>query len=179
MYVHYEFLANWGSFLPDEALLQIGLLSLLPQVIAAVSAPVIATGGLFDEHTIKVTFVLGAAGVQLGSLFIASDESAASEAYKQAVFSSTDMSTALTKAFTGRWARGIRNGFMDRVEQSGITIPYYTYQNSLTAAIRAYGQQHNLGDFISLWAGQSASHCQRGKASEIFLTLVEKLKPLL
>jgi nitronate monooxygenase len=122
---------------------------------------------------------LGASGVQLGSLFIASDESAASEAYKEAILDSADTSTALTKAFTGRWARGIRNGFMERVEQSGLQIPYYTYQNSLTAAMRAYGQQHNLREFISLWAGQSACRSQRGKAADIFLALVSQLKSVL
>jgi nitronate monooxygenase len=168
-----------GSFLPDEGLPQVGLMSLLPHMVDQVSLPIIAAGGLFDERTIKAAFVLGAAGVQLGSLFIASEESAASEAYKEAVLSADDTSTALTKAFSGRWARGIRNGFMERVEQSGLAIPYYTYQSSLTAALRAYGQQHNLGDFIALWAGQSASHSQRGKASDIFLSLVEKLAPLL
>ena len=168
-----------GSFLTDEALPQVGLIALLPQVVDAVSVPVIAAGGLFDDRTIKAAFILGAAGVQLGSLFIASDESAASDAYKEAVLGSTDTSSALTKAFTGRWARGITNGFMKRVEQSGISTPYYTYQNSLTAPMRAHGQQHNLVDSISLWAGQSACRSQRGKSSDIFLSLVSTLKDVL
>ncbi|GGB82038.1 NAD(P)H-dependent flavin oxidoreductase [Dyadobacter sediminis] len=164
-----------GSFLTDEALPQVGLMALLPQLVAAVSVPVIAAGGLYNDQTIKAAFTLGAAGVQLGSMFIACDESAASEVYKEAVLSSGDTSTALTKAFSGRWARGIRNGFMERIEHSGIEIPYYTYQNSLTSAMRTYGQQHNLCDYISLWAGQSAAHARRGKAGEIFLSLIEKL----
>ncbi|GAB3049225.1 NAD(P)H-dependent flavin oxidoreductase [Spirosoma pulveris] len=168
-----------GSFLTDEALPQVGLIALLPQVVDAVSVPVIAAGGLFDDRTIKAAFILGAAGVQLGSLFITSDESAASEAYKVAVLGSTDTSSALTKAFTGRWARGIKNGFMKRVEQSGISTPYYTYQNSLTAPMRAHGQQHNLVDSISLWSGQSACRSQRGKSSDIFLSLVSTLKDIL
>ncbi|WP_161597122.1 NAD(P)H-dependent flavin oxidoreductase [Dyadobacter flavalbus] len=164
-----------GSFLTDEALPQVGLMALLPQIAAAVSVPVIAAGGLYNDQTIKAAFTLGAAGVQLGSIFLACDESAASEVYKEAVISSGDTSTALTKAFSGRWARGIRNGFMEQMEQSGLEIPYYTYQNSLTSAMRTYGQQHNLRDYISLWAGQSAAHARRGKAGEIFLSLIEKL----
>lgn len=168
-----------GSFLSDEALPQVGLMALLPQVVDAVSVSVIAAGGLFDDRTIKAAFILGAAGVQLGSLFIASDESAASESYKEAVLSSTDTSTALTRAFSDRWARGIKNRFMERVEQSAVSIPYYTYQNSLTAAMRTHRQQQNLRDFISLWAGQSACRSQRGKASDIFLSLVSTLKGVL
>lgn len=164
-----------GSFLNDEMLPQVGLMALLPQTVDAVSVPVIAAGGLYNDRTIQAAFALGAAGVQLGSLFIACDESAASEVYKEAVLSSGDTSTALTNAFSGRWARGIKNGFMERIEKSGIEIPYYTYQNSLTSALRAYGQQHNLRDFIALWAGQSAAHARRGKAGDIFLTLIEKL----
>jgi len=164
-----------GSFLPDEPLPQVGLISLLPQIVDATPLPVIAAGGLFDERTVKAAFILGAAGAQLGSLFIASEESGASEAYKDAVRTAQDTSTSLTKAFSGRWARGIKNGFMERVEQAGLTIPYYTYQNSLTAAMRTYGQHHNLRDFISLWAGQSASRSQKGKAGDIFLSLVDKL----
>jgi nitronate monooxygenase len=165
-----------GSFLMDEPLPQVGLIALLPQVVDTVSVPVVAAGGLFDERTVKAAFILGAAGVQLGSFFIASDESAASNAYKEAVQRSVDTSTALTKAFSGRWARGIRNGFMERIDQSGLPIPYYTYQNSLTAAMRAYGQQHNLGEFISLWAGQSACRSQMGRAGDIFLSLIAKLQ---
>ncbi|MBD2704997.1 nitronate monooxygenase [Spirosoma sp. BT702] len=165
-----------GSFLTDEDLPQVGLMSLLPQVVDAVSPPVIAAGGLYDDRTINAAFLLGALGVQLGSMFITSDESAASDTYKEAVLTAHDTSTALTRAFSGRWARGIKNGFMERIEQSNVTIPYYTYQNILTAAMRTYGQQHNLRDFISLWAGQAAYRSQRGKSGDIFLSLVEKLK---
>ncbi|GAB3760522.1 NAD(P)H-dependent flavin oxidoreductase [Spirosoma pomorum] len=164
-----------GSFLADDPLPQIGLLSLLPQVVDAISRPVIAAGGLFDARTVEAAFVLGAAGVQLGSFFLATDESAASEAYKTAVLTSTDTSTSLTRAFSGRWARGIRNRFMDQIEQSGLAIPYYTYQNSLTAELRAHAQQHNIPDLISLWAGQSAAKSQRGKSGDLLKVLLDQL----
>ncbi|QKZ13767.1 NAD(P)H-dependent flavin oxidoreductase [Spirosoma sp. KUDC1026] len=164
-----------GTFLTDGPLPQVGSLSLLPQIVDAVSLPVIAAGGLFDARTVKAAFVLGAEGVQLGSFFLASDESAASEAYKTAVLSASDTSTALTRAFSGRWARGITNRFMEQVEQATLTIPYYTYQNSLTAGLRAYAQQNNIPELISLWAGQSASNSRRGKASDLLRSLIEQL----
>jgi nitronate monooxygenase len=164
-----------GSFLPDRPLPQVGLMSLLPQIADTVSIPVIAAGGLFDNRTIEAAFTLGAAAVQLGSIFIASEESAASEAYKEAVLHSDETSTELTRAFSGRWARGIRNAFMERMKTSELSIPYYTYQNSLVAPLRAYAQTHNLSDLIALWAGQSAFRSKRGTSGDIFRSLVQSL----
>lgn len=164
-----------GSFLTDGPLPQVGLMSLLPQIVDTVSVPVIAAGGLFDRRTIQAAFTLGAAAVQLGSIFIASEESAASEAYKEAVLLSDETSTELTRAFSGRWARGIRNAFMERVKTSELPIPYYTYQNNLMAPLRTYAQSHNLSDLIALWAGQSAFRSKRGTSGDIFRSLVQSL----
>ena len=165
-----------GTFIKDEKLPQIGLMSLLLRIVDNVSVPVIAAGGIVDQRTIRAAFALGASGVQIGSLFIACDESLASEGYKKAVLSSQDTSTTLTQAFTGRWARGIKNEFITWVEESGLTIPYYIYQNSLTASMRVYAQQNSLTDLVSMWAGQSASYAKRGSASDIFKELVEKVE---
>ncbi|MBL4677361.1 MAG: nitronate monooxygenase [Mucilaginibacter sp.] len=71
-----------GSFLDNEPLPQVGLSALLPQVADAVDVPLLAAGGIYNQHTVMAAFALGASGVQVGSLFIAADESAASEAYK-------------------------------------------------------------------------------------------------
>jgi nitronate monooxygenase len=165
-----------GSFLEDEPLPQVGLISLLPQIVDHVSVPVIAAGGLFDYRTIGAAFALGAAGAQLGSYFIAADESAASEVYKAYVLSSTDTSTELTRAFTGKWARGIRNNFMQQMQNSGLSIPYYTLQNSLTSALRDYGKSAGIAHIISLWAGQSASQSKRGSTEALFRLLIEQLQ---
>jgi nitronate monooxygenase len=165
-----------GSFLEDEPLPQVGLISLLPQIVDHVSVPVIAAGGLFDHRTISAAFALGASGAQLGSYFIAADESAASEVYKDHVLSSSDTSTELTRAFTGKWARGIRNSFMQQIQNSGLSIPYYTLQNSLTSALRDYGKSAGIADIISLWAGQSASQSKRGSTEALFGQLIEQLQ---
>lgn len=165
-----------GSFIADEPLPQIGLISLIPQVVDTVSVPVIAAGGIFDHRTIKAVFALGAAGAQLGSYFLAAEESAASEVYKESVLSANDTTTELTQAFTGKWARGIRNSFMDDMKNSGLTIPYYTYQNSLTAALRNFGKSVGIADIISLWAGQSASQSKRGSTDALFDELIHQIK---
>jgi nitronate monooxygenase len=152
------------------------LISLVPQVVDTVSVPVIAAGGLFDHRTVIAAFALGAAGAQLGTYFLAAEESSASEVYKERVFISTDTSTELTQAFTGKWARGIRNSFMEEMKNSGLTIPYYTYQNSLTAALRDFGKSGGIADIISLWAGQSASKCKRGSTKNLFRELIDQIQ---
>ncbi|QJD95225.1 nitronate monooxygenase [Mucilaginibacter robiniae] len=164
-----------GTFLINEPVPQVGLLSLLPQVADQVSLPLLAAGGIYDARTIKAAFTLGASGVQVGSLFITADESAASETYKKAVLQSQETSTILTQAFSGRWARGIHNEFMRRMEAKGLSIPYYTFQNQLIGPIRTYAQQHQLKDMIAMWAGQSAGRASRGTTEQIITRLINEL----
>ena len=164
-----------GSFLPGQALPQIDLLSLLSQTTAAVSTPAIAAGAIHDQATMQAAFSRGACAVQIGSLFIPADESAACAAYKNAVLQAEENTTALTRAFSGRWARGIENDFMRWMAQSGLEIPYYTFQNQLTGPMRAYAQQHNLREFLSLWAGQAAGKSTAGSSHEIITRLIQML----
>lgn len=164
-----------GSFLKDEPLPQLGLFSLLPQVADEVSLPLLAAGGIFNARTVKAAFALGASGVQVGSLFITADESAASEAYKEAILHAKDTSTTLTRAFSGRWARGIKNEFMQRMEAKSISIPYYTFQNQLMTPVRLHAQKNNIKDFVALWAGQSAGKSVRGTTHQIITGLIDML----
>lgn len=164
-----------GTFLNEGNLPQTGLFSLLPQIADEVTLPLLAAGGIYDEKTVKAAFALGAAGVQIGTPFITAHESAASEAYKTEVLNASDSSTVLTKAFSGRWARGIENEFMKEVIAAGLDIPYYTIQNHLMAPVRSYAQQNNIKDFIALWAGQSAGKSKRGSANEIIQDLISYL----
>ncbi|QNK63135.1 nitronate monooxygenase [Pedobacter sp. PAMC26386] len=163
-----------GSFLDPDQLPQIGSMSLIPLVTDAVNTPVLAAGGISDNKALKAAIVLGAAGVQVGSLFIPAEESLAAESYKDAVINSTDIDTVITRTFSGRWARGIKNAFMEAVGNSGLEIPEYVVQNSLTAAMRVYAQQNDHKDFLSMWAGQSASKAIRGKTEDIFLKLIRE-----
>lgn len=164
-----------GSFLLEDTIPQVGLISLLPQVADAVDLPLLAAGGIYDSRTVKSAFALGAAGIQVGSMFIVADESAASNAYKEAVLNAHDTSTVLTQAFSGRWARGIENEFMRRMDAKGIKIPYYTVQNQLMGSIRAYAQKNNLPDFVAMWAGQSAGKSGRAASRDITTKLISML----
>jgi nitronate monooxygenase len=160
-----------GTFFDHIPPPQIGLFSLLPQVCEAVKISCIATGGINNARTIRAAFDLGAVAVQVGSAFIGTAESTAIPAYKSRLTNAKDTDSALTRAFSGRWARGIRNEMMDEIEKSGLAIPPYPFQNSLTGKLRKLAQQNNDPDYTNLWAGQSAGPIG-SKAEDVLMDLV-------
>lgn len=163
-----------GSFLEDEPLPIVGLMSLIPQLLKNTSKPVIAAGGIGSGSTIKAAFELGASAVQIGTAFIASPESLAIPAYKERLASALDTDSVLTKAFSGRWAKGIPNQLMRAIEQSGLEIPPYPIQNSITSALRAAAQKQNNNEFTQQWAGQLAYTAEALPCVEIFKKLVRE-----
>ena len=163
-----------GTFLNNIPLPQIGLFSLLPQITRSVQVPCIAAGGIYNEQTIRAAFELGAVGVQIGTAFIGTAESLAIPSYKARLTEAKDTDTVLTKAFSGRWARGIRNEVISAIEQSGISIPPYPVQNSLMAKIRKLAQQNNDHEYTTLWAGQSAATTELTTTKNVFVNLVKQ-----
>lgn len=159
---------------------QIGTLSLVPQVADAVEIPVIAAGGIVDGRGLVASLILGAQGVQVGTRFVAAKESGAHAAYKQAIFESNEESTVVTKSFSGRPARGIKNRFIQEFEQSGIQPLPFPSQNTITKDIRAAAAKANDPAYMSLWAGQSTrSLTKEIGAAEIVQTIMEEAKKIL
>ncbi|MGN7785211.1 NAD(P)H-dependent flavin oxidoreductase [Niabella sp. 22666] len=167
-----------GSFIKDSQLPQIGLFSLLPQIKDEVDVPCIAAGGINSASGIKAAFDLGADGVQIGTAFIGTRESMAITSYKNKLIEARDTDTVLTRAFSGRWARGLKNEMMREIEQAGIAIPPYPLQNSLTAVLRKLAQEHNDHEYTSLWAGQSAGKSVSLDSREVFRQLVQAYETL-
>lgn len=167
-----------GTFIEDITLPQVGLFSLLPQVKKAVNLPVIAAGGINSAQTMESAFALGADAVQIGTAFIGTEESVAIPSYKEKLIKAKDTDTALTRAFSGRWARGIRNKMMEEIEQSGILIPPYPLQNSLTGMFRKLSQQNNDSDYTNLWAGQNAIQIKGKSSKQLFMDFVTQYKSL-
>jgi nitronate monooxygenase len=165
-----------GTFIENMPLPKIGLASLLPQVVNKVRVPVIAAGGINNAQTIHAAFNLGAMAVQAGTAFIGTDESIAIPSYKAMLDTANGKDTVLTRAFSGRWARGFRNEMMNKIEDSGIVIPPYPIQGSLTATIRKLAQQNNDNQYTSLWAGQSARATNFKQTKEVFAYLAEQYK---
>lgn len=132
----------------------IGIMALVPQIADRVQIPVIAAGGIMDGRGLAASLMLGAAGVQMGTRFLTSQESGAHPVYKQALLNSTEESTVLTDAFSGRPARGIHNAFIRSWENSGIAPLPFPTQNTLTREIRNAAARENNAEYMALWAGQ-------------------------
>ena len=162
------------SFLRPAEQSLVGTFVLVPQVVDAVDVPVIAAGGIADRRGVAAAFALGASGVQVGSAFLRTRQSAATEAHRQAIADASDTGTVLTRAMSGRLARGIPNRAMREIETTGIIAPFPA-QNWLTGQFRAEAGRRGDGELVSLWAGQAAGLAPSDDAAEVFAELVSGL----
>ena len=153
----------------------VGTMSLVPQVVDAVKIPVIAAGGITDGRGLLASIILGAQAVQIGTRFLTSAESGAHPVYKRAIFNSTEESTVVTKSFSGRPARGIKNRFIEEFEASGVAPLPFPSQNTATKDIRAAAAKNSKPEFMSLWAGQSTrALTEEQGAAEIVRSIMEE-----
>jgi nitronate monooxygenase len=153
----------------------IGTMALVPQVVDAVSVPVVAAGGIMDGRGIVAALALGAAAAQLGTAFLACREAVIPEAYRQAVRDADGSDTALTRAFSGRMARGVLNEFMRDLANREEAILPYPLQNALTRPMRNAAAARDDGRFLSLWAGQGVGLTRDLPAAELMETLVAEM----
>lgn len=159
------------SFLRPAEDSLVGTFALVPQVVDAVDVPVIAAGGISDRRGVAAAFALGASGVQVGTAFLATAESAATPAHREAIRSTAADATALTRAMSGRLARGSRNRAVRAIEAGGMIAPF-PMQNWLTGQFRAVAGAQNLGEMQSLWMGQGAPLAGYPTAAEAFAELL-------
>ncbi|MBN8206566.1 nitronate monooxygenase [Microbacterium esteraromaticum] len=162
------------SFLRPAEESLVGLFALLPQVADAVSVPVIAAGGVADRRGVAAAFALGAAGVQVGTSFLATAESAANDAHRAAIRTTSADASVLTRAMSGRLARGARNRVVAEIEASDAIAPFPA-QNWLTGRFRAVAGERGIGELQSLWLGQSAPLARGETAREVFAELAAGL----
>lgn len=156
-----------GHFLGELDASLVGTLALVAGVRAAVDLPVIAAGGIMDGRGIAAALALGAAAVQMGTAFLLSDEATTSAPWRRALVEAGDEPTRLTRAFTGRYARGVENRFMRLMHGAQSEVPAYPVQNRLTQPLRAAATKADAPDMISLWAGQGVRLAQPGAAGEM------------
>ena len=129
-----------------------GLLALLQLVGAVTELPLVATGGIATGRGVAAVLAAGAAAAQLGTAFMLTPEAATSPAHREALRERGP--TALTRAFTGRTARGIENRFMREHEADA---PHgYPEVHHLTAPVRAAARERGDADGFHLWAGPGA-----------------------
>ncbi len=156
-----------GTFLADLHSSSIGTVSLVRTIRAAVDLPLIAAGGISDGEAIAAALMLGADAVQVGTAYLLSDEATTPAPQREAIINAPDDATRLTRAISGRYARGIENEFMRAMRPLEDKIAPYPIQNALTGELRAAAIKANSTDVMSLWAGQSVKLARRGPAAEI------------
>lgn len=165
-----------GTFSGDFVVAMVGTISLVPQVVDAVRVPVVASGGIMDGRGVAAALALGASAVQMGTAFLTCKESGTSEAYKEAILHAREDQTRITRAFSGRPARGIVNRFMEEMEsgERAYEIPGFPLQNALTRPLRTAAAKQGRAEFLSLWAGQGVRMARRQSAAELIARLVRE-----
>jgi nitronate monooxygenase len=167
-----------GSFLRAAEDSLTGILSLVPQIVDNVDVPVIAAGGIGDARGVVAALALGAEGVQMGTVFLACEESGASLLHRQALRGKKAGHTALTKGFTGRLARGIHNRLLQELNQEGTAVLPYPLQRSLVRNLAISAEAAGRSDLLPLWAGQSANLSTCTDASSFLTSLVEEISEI-
>ena len=141
-----------GSFLVEGDDGPIGTLALVPQVVDAVAVPVIAAGGIADGRGLAAVLALGAGAAQIGTAFLACPEADVHPAHRAAVREVAGEATTITRAFSGRPARAVRNRVSDAVpDDQALAFPA---QRSLTGPLAERGAE--AADLLPMWLGQAA-----------------------
>ena len=167
-----------GSFLRSAEQSLTGTFALVPQVVEAVSIPVIAAGGIGDARGIVAAFALGAEAVQIGTAFLASEESGASALHRKALLSGDARRTGLTRGFTGRLARGIQNQLMEELNRPGVEILPYPLQRALVRNLVVLAEKAGKPELVQLWAGQSANLSRQTDAKMLLQALVSDVSDI-
>ncbi len=163
------------SFLAEPEQCLTGTLSLVPQVVDTVSVPVVAAGGIADSRGVAAVLALGASAAQIGTAFLACEESNASSLHREMIFSRAARRTSLTRAFSGRLARSIHNDFIDAMrgrEQSLLPYPAHSW---LMSHLKNAALGARRTDVIALWCGQSAPLLRHREAARLMNSLRDAL----
>ena len=167
-----------GTFIGAQRDATLTAATLLPLAVAALDIPVISAGAIMNGADIRRALALGAAAVQMGTAFLVSDEAAIHPAYRQRLLGAGKHPTRLTRAFSGRLARGLENRFMQMMQEVESEVPAYPLQNALTAGIRAAAARSGDTEMMSMWAGSAVNLARGMPAAELVRTLVAEMQAL-
>lgn len=148
-----------------------GTFALVQQLKAKLHTPIIAAGGIADGKGIAAVLTLGADAAQIGTAFLATDESGATPLHRSKLFSEETKYTVLTKSLTGRMGRMIRNRLSEDIDYATEVLPF-PLQSKLTGPLRAAAMEQGKTDMISFWSGQNAVHLKHTKAAELMASLI-------
>ena len=156
-----------GIFLSEDLTTQVGTFALLPQIVRAVTVPVIAAGGIADAKGVAAAMSLGATAVQIGTAYLLCPEARTSAVHRAALKSEAARHTAVTNIFSGRPARGIVNRIMRELGPISGAAPAFPLAGSAIAPLRAKAEGRGEDGFSPLWCGQNASGCKEVPAAEL------------
>ena len=168
-----------GTFETSYEDFGVGTLALVPQVVDAVSLPVIAAGGIADGRGIAAAFALGASGVQMGTAFLACPEANVSDRDRAALRQARDDDTRLTRAFSGRPARARKSRYIEAMAAERAPLAAFPTMYSFSDPLRAAGEAADSDDFQFLLYGQAAALNRELPAAELVERLVEETRSVL
>ncbi len=155
-----------GTFLDHVDRGTVGTMALVPQVVDAVSVPVIAAGGIGDARGIAAAFMLGADAVQLGSAYLHCPETHMHPLHRKALTEVSDYGTVVTKLFSGRPARAIRTPLIDGLHDVEEKAAPFPTQRAIIAPLVAASSKAGRTESMQFWAGQAASLSKPEPAAE-------------
>jgi nitronate monooxygenase len=159
----------------DQAMAsQSGTFALVPQVVDAVSVPVIAAGGIADGRGIAAAFALGAAGVQLGTAYLLCPEAATPSLHRDALRKGVRDATVLSNVFTGRPARLLVNRLVREIGPMAAATPAFPLAMGGIAPLRAAAESRGNTDFTPFWAGQASPLGREIPAEPLTASLVKE-----
>ncbi|MGV1789764.1 NAD(P)H-dependent flavin oxidoreductase [Rhizobium sp. A37_96] len=146
---------------------EIGLRDLLAQCVGTIRVPLIAAGGIMTAGGIRAALQAGAQAVQMGTAFLACAEAGTSVPYRRKLLETPERRTRTTRAFSGRFARGIENRFMDEMDGKPEAILPFPAQNKFTRDMRGASTAKGSPDFLSLWSGTGKGELWQGNAAAL------------
>lgn len=162
-----------GTLSPLRPLTPVPIVDLVQQVVATVPLPVLATGGLATAAAVAEVIRAGAAAAAVGTVLLRATESGASATHQAALADPAYTETVLTRAFTGRPARGLRNAFIDAHEAEA--PPGYPAIHHLTSPLRKAAAAAGKPDYVHLWAGTGFRQATAEPATDILRRLASDL----
>ena len=169
-----------GTFLTEDyGAALIGTMALVPQVVDAVDVPVIAAGGIADGRGLAAALVLGAEAVQIGTAFLTTDEAGTNALYRDALAGASGEETVVTKTFSGRPARGLRNRYVEEMSLHEDALPDFPLAYSMNARLRAEAAARGSADMVAHWSGQTVALNRRLPAAELVERIMAEVGALL
>jgi nitronate monooxygenase len=168
-----------GSFDPSSTQGEIGTLALVPQIVDAVSVPVIAAGGIADGRGIAAALTLGAQAAQIGTAFLACPEAELDPLYRRTLLEPRAAHTRVTRLYSGRPARAIVNRFMDELRAEEASTLEFPLQRAFSAQLAQAATAQGNPEFSPMWAGQSARLARVMPAADLLRKLVEETEAVL